>query len=276
MNKDILNANLDDIVFEGRNKEYGAYVLRKLYDKHLKRGSFFGVLFFLLLTISPYLVGVLNKMTAVDELAMKEVTLAEPPPLDPKTPPPPPPPPPVEPPPPVAQIKFLPPVVREDKDVKEEEKPPTIEELKEEKQISNQTKEGEKATGAITPTAPPPPPPPDEPEPEKEDNTVFQIVEQQPSFPDGEAALFKYLSENIKYPEFARDNGIEGTTYVGFVVEKDGSITDVTVRRGVKGGKVCDEEAIRVVRNMPRWKPGRQNGKNVRVSYNLPVKFKLQ
>ena len=100
------------------------------------------------------------------------------------------------------------------------------------------------------------------------------MVEQKPEFPDGEAALFKYLSSNIKYPAIARENGVEGTVYVGFVVNTDGSITDVTVKRGVGAG--CSEEAVRVIQGMPKWKPGRQQGRAVRVAYTVPVKFKLE
>ncbi len=103
---------------------------------------------------------------------------------------------------------------------------------------------------------------------------IFTIVEQNPEFPDGQAALFKWLGSNIKYPAVARENGIEGTVYVGFVVNTDGSIVDVSVKRGIGGG--CNEEAVRVVQQMPRWKPGKQQGRPVRVAYTLPIKFKLE
>jgi protein TonB len=277
MNQDILKSSLDDIVFEGRNKAYGAYVLRKLYNKHLTRGSLLGILFFLLLTFSPYIAGKLSEIGEVDELAMKEVVLSEPPPVDPKKPPPPPPPPKPEPPPPVKQIKFLPPQVKEDKDVKEEEPPPLQTELDTAKaQFSNRNVQGADDKGSVAPPPPPPPPPPpDDPEPVKEDE-VLNIVEQMPSFPDGEAAMFKFLQENIKYPDFCRENGIEGTAIIGFVVEKDGRISNVSVLRGVKGGKQLDDEAMRVIGKMPRWTPGRQNGRDVRVNFRVPVKFKLQ
>ena len=86
--------------------------------------------------------------------------------------------------------------------------------------------------------------------------------------------LYKYLAENIKYPQMAKESGIQGRVFVTFVVEKDGRVTDVRVLRGIGGG--CDEEAIRVVQNMPKWTPGKQRGKSVRVQYNLPVKFTLQ
>lgn len=100
---------------------------------------------------------------------------------------------------------------------------------------------------------------------------VFIAIEQQPKYPGGEQALFKYLAQNIKYPKNARENGISGTVYIQFVVEKDGTIEEVKVLRGIGFG--CDEEAIRVVKSMPKWKPGLQRGKPVRVSYNIPINF---
>jgi len=111
-------------------------------------------------------------------------------------------------------------------------------------------------------------------EEEAEEAQIFMVVESMPEFPGGEPALYRFLAENIKYPQMAKESGIQGRVFVTFVVEKDGSVTDVRVLRGIGGG--CDEEAIRVVRNMPKWAPGKQRGKSVRVQYNLPVKFTLQ
>ena len=112
-----------------------------------------------------------------------------------------------------------------------------------------------------------------EEEPEEEPQ-IFTIVENMPSFPGGEAKLFEYLGKNIKYPAMAKDAGIQGIVYVNFVVYEDGSIKDVKVLRGIGGG--CDEEALRVVKSMPKWTPGKQRGKAVRVSYNLPIRFTLK
>lgn len=84
----------------------------------------------------------------------------------------------------------------------------------------------------------------------------------------------KFLRDNIKYPQIARESGIQGTVYVTFVVEKDGRVTDIRVLRGIGGG--CDEEAVRVIKAMPRWQPGKQRGKPVRVQFNMPIKFTLQ
>lgn len=102
---------------------------------------------------------------------------------------------------------------------------------------------------------------------------IFTIVEEQPGFPGGEAALMEYLKNNIKYPQLARESNIQGTVFVTFVVEPNGSISNVKVLRGIGGG--CDDEAIRVVKNMPSWSPGKQRGKPVRVQFNLPIRFIL-
>ncbi|HOF07122.1 MAG TPA: energy transducer TonB [Bacteroidales bacterium] len=111
----------------------------------------------------------------------------------------------------------------------------------------------------------------EEPAPVAEE--IFTFVEEYPEFPGGDKALREYILNNIKYPEVARTSGITGTVYVQFVVEKDGSISDVKVVRGIGGG--CDEEAVRVVKSMPRWKPGKQRGQPVRVYFTLPIEFKL-
>lgn len=103
---------------------------------------------------------------------------------------------------------------------------------------------------------------------------IFTVVESMPEFPGGTGELYKYLGNSIKYPPLAKESGIQGRVFVNFVVEPNGTISNVKVLRGIGGG--CDEEAIRVVQAMPTWKPGKQRGKAVRVSYNLPIKFTLQ
>ena len=110
---------------------------------------------------------------------------------------------------------------------------------------------------------------------EEEEEVVFVIVESMPEFPGGQQALFKYLSENVKYPVIAQENGIQGRVICQFVVNKDGSIVDVEVVRS-GGDPSLDKEAIRVIKSMPKWKPGKQRGKPVRVKYTVPVNFKLQ
>ena len=111
-----------------------------------------------------------------------------------------------------------------------------------------------------------------EPEPVKEEE-IFVAVEQQPEFPGGTAALMKWLGNNVRYPQMALENGISGRVIVKFVVEKDGSVSGVTLVRGVD--KDLDREAIRVVKSMPKWQPGKNNGQAVRCYFNLPVNFKL-
>ena len=113
-----------------------------------------------------------------------------------------------------------------------------------------------------------------EEEEEEEDVQIFTVVENDPEFPGGMEALYKYLRENIKYPQLARDNNITGKVYVTFVVERDGSIANPRVLKDIGGG--CGAEAIRVVKAMPKWTPGKQRGKAVRVQFNLPVSFNLQ
>ena len=107
-----------------------------------------------------------------------------------------------------------------------------------------------------------------------QEEEIFTVVENEPEFPGGMEALYKYLGENIKYPQVAKDNNITGRVYVTFVVEKDGTIANPRVLRDIGGG--CGQEAIRVVKSMPKWKAGKQRGKAVRVQFNLPVSFNLQ
>ena len=118
------------------------------------------------------------------------------------------------------------------------------------------------------------PPPPPKPKQEEVTDEIFVVVENQPEFPGGNTAMMKFLSENIKYPVIAQENGIQGRVICNFVVERDGSITDVQVVRGVDPS--LDREAMRVINEMPRWKPGKQRGQAVRVRFTLPVVFRLQ
>ncbi len=111
-------------------------------------------------------------------------------------------------------------------------------------------------------------------EEEEEDTQVFFIVEDMPEFPGGEAALRQFLATAVKYPVIAQENGIQGRVYVTFVVNTDGSITDARIARGVDAS--LDKEALRVVNTLPKWKPGKQRGKPVRVSYTVPINFVLQ
>jgi periplasmic protein TonB len=109
---------------------------------------------------------------------------------------------------------------------------------------------------------------------EEDTEVIFMVVESMPTFPGGDAALFKYLSDNIKYPVIAQESGIQGRVICQFVVNRDGSIVDIEVVRSVD--RSLDAEAVRVIQNMPKWTPGKQRGKTVRVKYTLPVNFRLQ
>ena len=110
-------------------------------------------------------------------------------------------------------------------------------------------------------------------EPAHDPNEPLTIVDEMPEFPGGPEALYPYIGKNLRYPEQAVEEGIEGVVFLSFVVETDGRISNVNVLRGIGGG--CSEEALRVVKGMPNWKPGKQRGKEVRVKYNLPIRFKL-
>jgi protein TonB len=112
-----------------------------------------------------------------------------------------------------------------------------------------------------------------EEEKEAVEEEIFVFVEEQPTYPGGDEARLTYLRDNIKYPEIAKESGIQGTVYVTFVVEKDGRISNVKVLRGIGGG--CDEEAVRVIKNMPSWKAGKQRGRAVRAQFNMPIRFIL-
>ena len=151
---------------------------------------------------------------------------------------------------------------------------PEIIEVTEEKvetKIDLSSLEDDQSKAQIQTYTPPPPPKPVEEEATEE---IFVVVEQQPEFPGGMSALMKFLGDNIKYPVIAQENGIQGRVITNFVVERDGSITDVQVVRGQDPS--LDKEAVRVIQTMPRWKPGQQRGKAVRVRFTLPVVFRLQ
>lgn len=173
-----------------------------------------------------------------------------------------------------SSIKFTAPVIKKDSEVKPEDELKTQDQIMETKTAigsfdvkGNDDVNGEvlKAKEVIA-----------QPEPPKheEESKVFDVVEQMPSFPGGNGALLEYLASHVKYPVVAQENGVQGRVIVSFVVEKDGSITDVRVVRSVDPS--LDREAARVVSSMPRWTPGKQNGSAVRVKYNVPVMFKLQ
>ncbi len=273
--ENIEKLSLDDIIFSGRNQMYGGYMLRRMYGQRLVRGALIGVILCSLLLAEPIISEKLFGLLHKKEADKYKFFVEELPPLinDTKKLPPPPPPPP-----PARDIKkLIPPTVTlkpEPKDV-----PPLPPDFPKNADIGTTDIKGDTSIKTYSkPVDVTPPPPPKDPEPEKtnidERVICWGPVEQKPEFPNGEAAMFKFLCDNIKYPSIARENNIAGTVYIGFVVNTDGSIQDVTIKRGVGGG--CSEEALHVVNMMPKWKPGRQQGRPVRVSYTLPVKFHLE
>ena len=173
-----------------------------------------------------------------------------------------------------SSIAFTPPVIKKDSEVKPEEEMKTQDELNENKtaigafDVKGNDEDGGTVLKAVEEIATPEPPK------HEEENKVFDVVEQMPSFPGGPSALMAYLSSHVKYPAVAEENGIQGRVTVQFVVEKDGSVTDVKTMKSVDPS--LDREAERVVRSMPKWIPGKQNGSAVRVKYFVPVVFRLQ
>lgn len=267
---DIFRKEWLEVVFADKNKNYGAYQLRKTNGANTTKALIIGSIIFLVLFFSPKIYSLIKGSMdqQEDQVKAQEVILAPPPPVDPKTPPPPP----VEPPPPkVDQVKMPPPIVKPDIEVRDE--PPTVEKLKEADPgqrdikgdptadivIAEPVGEGPKREAAVA----------------VDDNKVYDFVsiEKQPEFPGGIAKFYGYLGKAIKYPPMAQENNVQGKVFLSFVVEKDGKLTDITVTRGLGSG--TDEEAIRVLKASPRWNPGIQNGKPVRVKYNINVNFTL-
>lgn len=266
----ILNADYLDILYEGKNKNYGGYELRKKYQR---RATIAGLIAILVVggVFGSTLIKPKEKVIVEAPPEIKDVKLTEPPPMDPKKPPPPPP---VAPPPPVKPtVKFTPPVIKKNEEVKEDEKPEPPK-PEENKVVGPKTVAGSDDPNAIDPslnTNPGTGKGPVDAGPPKEE--IFKSVEQMPEFPGGQAALQKYLANNIRYPAAAREEGIQGKVILQFVVDKDGSVTNITTARDIGGG--CGKEAERVVRSMPKWKAGKQNGQAVKVYFTLPVSFKL-
>lgn len=260
-------------VYAGRNRAYGGYVLRRAEARHTLRGLAGGLLLVALVFGVP--MGVYHwqqRMAArVPAEQVRVVTyhqLAPPPPIERREPPPPPPEKPV----PKAKLRYAPPVVKPDEEVPDEELPPTVEELAL-LDPGPQAQPGDSVVWAEEPVAVVEPEPEPEPEPEAP-MKPFVIAEVMPEFPGGIDGLYAHLAREIRYPVVAMENGIQGKVFVRFVVQTDGRVTDAVVLRGIGGG--CDEEALRVIRALPRWTPGRQNNRPVPVEYTLPVRFVLK
>jgi len=253
----------NELVFEHKNKAYGAYVIRRDYNRTVAMALGIATLSFLLLVSIPAILDYMSSRKEADVKAVDitAVDLTPPPPIDKEEPPPPPPPPP----PVMETVKFTPPIVKDEEVIDE---PPPVQ-TEETPQISTKTEEGtgddviiipDEGKGVVAPV--------------KEE--IFTIVEQMPEFPGGTNELLKFIQKNISYPQMEKEAGISGTCYVTFVVDKEGNITDVKVLRGVNGGPGCDKEAIRVVKLMPKWGVGKQNGRPVLVQFNLPIRFSIK
>ena len=264
-----------DLIFEGKNQAYGAYKLRK----GTSRRNIISIIIVVVVALLAFSVIAIKKIvdantekvasTQVTELSnleqkqkkaevKKQIKVQEPEKVVERV---------------KSSVKFTAPVIKKDSEVKPEDEIKTQDQLMQNKAAigsfdvkGNDDANGEvlKAKEVIA-----------QPEPPKvEENKVFDMVEEMPSFPGGPAALMQFLQSNTHYPAVAQENGVQGRVTVSFVVEKDGSITDVQVARSADPS--LDKEAIRVVKSMPRWTPGRQNGSTVRVKFNVPVTFKLQ
>lgn len=262
----IYSKNWTEIVFTNKNKSYGAYFLRNIYNDTLTKSAIIAISFSILAIGIPKVVEwITGRMDDSEKIKVIEVTnLMAPPPIDKNEPPPPPPPP--EPPPPLkTTIKFVAPVIVEDDKVIDEP-PPTVEDLKD-VEVGTKTQEGD-PDGVEAGL--------EEAAPVESGPAIFTIVEQMPTFPGGEAELVRYLQKNIRYPAMERENNVTGTVFLTFVVGPEGNISDIKLLRGVSGGPNLETEAIRVIKSMPTWKAGKQNGKAVSVQYNLPVRFSLK
>jgi len=252
----------EDIVFENRNKDYGAYHNRKSYSKSIVIAAFITFLIMVFVLAFPAIKELFSSDDAAgDNSKLKQTTISldQPPPISPNQPPPPD----VRIPPPVKTIiKFLPPKVT-DKEVVEEEMP-TIEEIKQ-NETGTENVEGTGETIFEEPV--------EEVKGADDANKVFLVVEQPPEFDGGLEAMYKFITKNMKYPASARRMNIEGSVFVGFVVDADGKISESSIIKGISAD--CDKEALRVVQMMPKWRPGKQSGRPVRVKFVLPIKFKL-
>lgn len=271
----VVYRDMLDIIFANRNKAYGAYQLRRDYTKYLGRALAFGLLLILLFFSLPYILSAVRGLVPEDKPIDVVAELGPPPDINPDQPPPPPPPPPPTPPPPTrSTVKFVPPVIKKDEEV-QEEKPPAVEELIEKKEdIGSENKEGNDDAPPAVDENPSELQVVEAPKPVEDKTYEMFDIQKPPSFPGGEKELLKFLSENIKYPPLARENNIQGTVALTFVVGKNGQVSDVQILKDIGGG--CGKEAVRVVQSMPKWNPGEANGNPVKVRFTLPVRFRLE
>lgn len=262
----IVRNPLDEIVFEHKNRRYGAYELRKKYAKNMAVAIFLSSFMLAMVFIGPKLLEMLGKdeeedLVDVPVKIIRTTELDAPPPLDDTKPPPPPP---DIPPPPQEVVKFTEPKLTEERPP---DPPPPVDELKK-TQTGQQNQEGEKKEFVDPgPIKPPPPPPP----PKKVDE-VIEVVDEEPEFPGGFGEFQKFLISNIQYPEFCRQNSIQGKVLIQILIEKNGKITEIKQVRAPH--PQLFEEAARVIQKT-KWNPAKVNGNPVRYRYTVPVDFRL-
>jgi periplasmic protein TonB len=269
----IMSADILDLIFEGRNKEYGAYELRKTYNSRLIKALVGTAAVCLLIFMAYFISNAMGDDDDKKEMIVQDVQLEE---IkeEKKNEPPPPPPPPKPEPPKVEITKFTPPKIVKDEEVKEDEKPPEVEKLEETK-IGTINQEGIKDEGIVAP------PVSDEgkgvveaPKKEEEDwDKTFTKVEIESEYPGGASAWQRYLNKNLRYPQEAIDNEIQGTVVVQFIVDKAGSVSDV---EAISGPKELRDEAVRVIRKSGSWTPAVQNGRQVKSYKKQPIVFRLE
>ncbi|MDR3188174.1 MAG: energy transducer TonB [Prevotellaceae bacterium] len=260
-----------ELIFEGKNQAYGAFYLRRTSWRRHVLALLIMAAFTGLVMLIPFLVETVKKtreyLGGVDT-QVELATIKEAPEIPKeviKTEPEAPPPPPLK-----SSIKFTPPVITDDDKVRDDEQMASQEHLSETKvtiSIANITGDDDNPNAVDIAEL-------NEHKVVVADEQPFMAVEQMPQFPGGDRALRKFLAENTRYPALAQENNIQGRVVIRFVVGKDGSVDRVEVLQGLD--RVCDEEAIRVVKAMPKWIPGRHNGRAVPVVYTVPIVFKLQ
>lgn len=264
-----MEKSLNDIVFENRNKSYGAYDLRKGYGQTIQRSVIMGVAFFLLLVMFPKLYAELVPDPKPDDVAWlvqaETVNIKmEEPPIPPAK---------EEPAPVQKSVKSVTPEVLPDNEVPIDELPPVVDEL-DNAQPSTETVEGVEGLDVIVPPVEnTPAPKADAVGVEVRKEETFTYVEQSPQYAGGNEAMAAFLRKNLKYPRPASQAGVQGKVFVQFTVGSDGKIENATALKGIGFG--CDEEAVRVVKMMKDWMPGKQAGVPVRVRFTLPIAFQL-
>lgn len=270
----ILSADVLDIIFEGRNKDYGAYELRKTYNKRLLTALIVTASIILLAFGGFLLSSMLDKEDVKKDMVVQDVQLEEIKQEEKREEPPPPPPPKPPDPPKVEMAKFTPPKIVKDEEVKEEEKPPEVEKLEETK-IGTVNQEGVKDEGIIAP------PVEDAgkgvveaPKKVEEDwDKTFTKVEIESEYPGGSAAWQRYLNKTLRYPQDAIDNEIQGTVVIQFIVDKEGNVSEV---EAISGPEELRSEAVRVIKKSGKWTPAVQNGRQVKSYKKQPIVFRLE